>query len=498
MHAISPRATWRPTWQIWCGAGVLLLVLAHKVAPEKLEGHWLFVTPVLIALGVLGVRLLWEQPPVYSLCAAIVLTIFAGGWSQIGLEGLPLNRLFILVVMLQFALRAPGIAGLPKLQVRGIHLVMALAVLYATASAAAAGTLTIEEGFIHLTDVFGAVPFAIFFLAPSVFAGERERSALLATLVGLGVYLGLTGAFEAVGPRALVFPSYINLTDINAEGAVRVSGPFQSPVAMGFGTYACAVASVLALQRWRDRRARLLAMVAGATCLFACFATLERGVWIGAIVATIGTALATRKGRRWLIPGLAAAVVVISLALVLSTELANNTAQRATYNVSVWDRQNQTNAGLRMVSAKPLFGFGWDRYRENSAEYFRQAEDYPLSGNVQGITIGEPHETLPLHNTYLAYAVELGLVGLALWLVSVAAPVLGAIFRRGDPALRPWRLALLALSLFFAVISIVDPHEQPFPMMLLLLWAGLAYGAPLAGGHSEAIGAKRSDRRAWS
>jgi O-antigen ligase len=478
MHAISPRATWRPAWQIWCGTGLLLLALAYEVAPEKLEGHWLFVTPILIALGVLGVRRLWEQPPVYSLCAAVVLTIFAGGWSLIGLGGLPLNRLFILIVMLQFALRAPGIAGLPKLQVRSIHLVMALAVLYAAAAPAAAGTLTVEEGLIHLTDVFGLVPFAIFFLAPSIFAGERERGVLLATLVGLGAYLGVTGVFEALGPRSLVFPSYINVTDVNAEGTVRVSGPFQSPVALGFGTYACAVASVLALQTWRDRRARLLAMLAGATCLFACFATLERGVWIGAVVATVGTALATGKGRRWLIPGLAATLVVISLALVLSTELADNTAQRATYNVSVWDRQNQTNAGLRMVAAEPLFGFGWDRYREHSGEYFRQAEDYPLSGDVQGMTIGESHETLPLHNTYLAYAVELGLVGLALWLVSVAVAVLSAIFRRGDPALRPWRLGLFALALFFAVISFVDPHEQPFPVVLLLLWAGLAYGPP--------------------
>ncbi|MGN6587505.1 MAG: O-antigen ligase family protein [Solirubrobacterales bacterium] len=478
MHAISPRATWRPSWQIWCGTGLLLLLAAYEVKPEKLEGHWLFVTPVLIALGVLGVRRLWEQPPVYSLCAAVALTIFAGGWSQIGLGGLPVNRLFILIVMLQFALRAPGIAGLPKLQVRSIHLVMALAVLYAAASAAASGTLTIEEGFVHLTDVFGLVPFVIFFLAPSVFAGERERGALLATLVGLGVYLGITGVFEAVGPRSLVFPSYINITDVNAEGAVRVSGAFQSPVALGFATYACAVAAVMALQKWRDRRARLLAILSGATCLFACFATLERGVWIGAVVATVGTALATRKGRRWLVPGLAATLVVISLTLALSTQLANNTAQRASYSVSVWDRQNQTEAGLRMVAAKPLFGFGWDRYRQNSTGYFRQAQDYPISGNVQGITIGEPHETLPLHNTYLAYAVELGLVGLALWLFCLVAAVLGAIFRRGDPALRPWRLGLLALALFFAVISFVDPHEQPFPVVLLLLWAGLAYGPP--------------------
>jgi len=478
MQAISPRATWRPTWPAWIGAGVLLLAAAHRAVPGKFEGHWLFVTPVLIALGVLVLRRLWEQPPVYSLCAAIVLSIFSGAWSRIGLGGLPLNRLFVLLVILQFALRAPGIAGLPKLQVRSVHILMAFAAIYATVSAIVAGTLGDQVGLLHLTDVFGVVPFVLFFLAPSIFAGEREREALLATLVGLGLYLGVVGALEALGPRALVIPSYINLTDISATGAIRVSGPFQSPVAMGFGAYACAVASALALQKWTSRRARLLAMLSGAACLFACFATLERGVWIAAVVATAVPALLTRTGRRWLVPGVAAAFLVISLALVVSSQLASNTAQRASYDRSVWDRQNQTAAGLRMVADKPLFGFGWDRYRDNNHEYFRQARDYPLTGDVQGITIGEPHETLPLHDTYLAYAVELGLVGLALWALSLLAAVLSAILRRGDPALRPWRLALLALALFFAVISFVDPHEQPFPMIVLLLWAGIAYGPP--------------------
>lgn len=481
MHVISARATWRPTWPYWIGAGLLLLVLAHKVSPEKFEGHWLLVTPVAIALGVLAMRRLWEQPPVYSLCTAVVLSIFSDGWSRMGMEGLPLNRLFVLLVVLQFVFRAPGIAGLPKLQVRAVHLVMAVAVLYAAVSAAIAGTFGDEMGVLHLTDVFGAVPFVLFFLAPSIFAGERERNALLVSLVGLGVYLGVTGVFEALGPRSLVFPSYIKITDISTSGALQVSGPFQSPVAMGFGAFACAVASVLALQRWRDRRARALAMLAGASCLFVCFATLERGVWIGTVVATVVPALLTRTGRRRLVPGVGGAFVVIALALVVSSQLASNTASRANYNRSVWDRQNQTSAGLRMVAAKPLFGFGWDRYQEDSADYFRLAGNHPLTGDVEGITIGEAHETLPLHNTYLAYAVELGLVGFGLWLLCLAAAVLSAIFRRAGPELRSWRLGLLALALFFAVISFVDPHEQPFPMVVLLIWAGIAYGPPAAG-----------------
>ena len=48
----------------------------------------------------------------------------------------------------------------------------------------------------------------------------------------------------------------------------------------------------------------------------------------------------------------------------------------------------------------------------------------------------------------------------------------------GPSALRSWKLGLLAISIFFLVVSFFDPHEQPFPVALLLLWAGVAYGRP--------------------
>jgi O-antigen ligase len=477
LSVIDTRSTWSPPWYAWAGAAAALLLAVHKVFPEKLEGHWLLLTPIAIVIGIVALRRLWDAPPVYAACAAITLTIFSNGWSKIGLGGLPLNRIFVLVIVLQFVLRAPGIAGLPRLQLRNVHLLMGLTALYALASAAVAGTLTAEEGLVHLTDVFGLVPFLLFFLAPSIFAGARERNALLATLVGLGFYLGVTGIFEAVGPHALVFPSYITKTDLSSAGAVRVSGPFQSPVAEGFGTFACAVAALLAFQSWRAPRARLLAALAGVACLFACFATLERGVWIAAALGTIAAALMTRQGRRWLVPGIAASLAVIAVALAVSSALASNTSQRAGYDLSVWDRQNQTSAGLRMVEAKPLLGFGWDRYEATSGDYFRQATTYPLRGNNTGITIGLPQETLPLHDTYLSYAVELGLVGLLLWLTSLATAVVGAVAAPGTAALRSWKLGLIALGVFFLVIGFFDPHEQPFPVALLMLWAGLAHGA---------------------
>src|ERR1700679_3641419 len=277
-----------------------------------------------------------------------------------GFSGIRVNRLLVAVALAQVFLIAPGVAQVPRVRVRGVHLLMALTVLYALASAAAAGTLGPEQSFLPLFDVFGIAPFLLFLVAPAVFSRRQDRDLLLATLVGLGAYLGLTAIFESLGPHGLVFPSYIHQVDLASGGEIKAGGPFQSPTAAGFANFACAVAAMIAIRQWRNRRARIFAMFVAVVCLFGCFVTLERGVWIAAVAATVAAALTTRTGRRWLMPGLALAAIAIAGTLAVSSQLSQQTSARANYEQSVWDRQNQTSTGLRMVAAKPLFGFGFD------------------------------------------------------------------------------------------------------------------------------------------
>jgi O-antigen ligase len=496
---MATRVVWRPPWYAWALLGIAMLVLLHKYQPSRFEGHWLALGPLLVIGGVLVLRRLWELPPAVAMCAAIALTAFSGGWSQMGLGGVPLNRLLVAVVLLQILLRAPGIARMPQIQLHNVHLLMGLTLLYALGSAAASGTLIAKDGLLQLFDVFGVVPFLLFLVAPAVFAGRRERDLLLATLVGVGAYLGLTAIFQTLGPHGLVFPSYVRNVEAETLGAVKASGPFQSPTAMGFACFACAVAALIALNQWRRLGHRYLALFVLAVSLFGCFLTLERGVWIAAIVATVTAALATRAGRRWLAPGIAIAVIALTGAFALSPTLSKNASQRATYQQSLWDRQNQTATGLRMVAAKPLFGFGLDRYTTDSVDYFRQPADYPMTGYSHGITIGVPDPILPIHDTYLSYAVELGLLGALLWLASIVWAIGGAILARGPAPLRPWKLGLLAIVTFFLVLCVVDPHTAPFPMVLMFVWAGAAAGAkPLLDAPVDHWGAGASPRWAGS
>ncbi len=129
----------------------------------------------------------------------------------------------------------------------------------------------------------------------------------------------------------------------------------------------------------------------------------------------------------------------------------------------MWDRYNTNSAAVRMVEARPLFGFGWQTFPTTGPDYMRQADTYPLSG-----------AGLEVHNVFLSHAAELGLVGATLWAVALFGAVGGAIVRRGPPELQPWRVGLLAIFVAFLVAANFGPLSYPFPNLLLWTWAGVA------------------------
>jgi putative inorganic carbon (hco3(-)) transporter len=466
---MTARVTWRPPWYAWVLVGLVGLGAIHYKEPSLLHGYRVVLAVLLVVAAVLVLRRLWELPPAVIVCAAVALSIFSGGWNRMGLGGLALDRLAVLLVVLAFLLRAPGLANTPRLQVRNVHLLLALLLMYVLGSAMVSGTLTSELGGLSLFDQVGVVPFLMFLIAPAVFAGKRERNMLLATLVGVGAYLGFTAIFESLGPHALIFPHYILTADAEAPEA-RAGGPFQSSVAEGFATFACATAAVIAFSQWRGTRARCLAAVVAVACAIGCFLTLERGVWIAAVVATVVTALTMRVGRRWLLPGAAACALLIGCALLVSPALSNKVSTRVNDNTSLWSRETQTTAGLKMIQARPLFGFGWRQFTSAQIEYFRQANDYPMLG------YSTSEELQPLHDTYLSYAVELGLVGASLWFVALLWGAGGAVFSKGPPDLHPWKRGLLAVTVFYLVVSLFNPYMASFPMLLFWMWAGVAMG----------------------
>jgi putative inorganic carbon (hco3(-)) transporter len=453
----------------WSATAAMLGVVAYLLihlpvdVAERATPRYIPVLAVITLISVAVV--IWWIDPAYTLCAAILLTPFAGNWPQLGVPGpLSPDRLLLAGGILAVLLRAPPVRHRPKLQISAIHWVLAAAALYALGSALVVGTLSNREALFKIIDAFGVMPFLIFLVAPLAFATSRQREVLLITFVVLGGYLSLTTIFETAKLDALVWPKYI-LDPNYGLHAGRGRGPFVDAVANGLALYTCAVVCAIAVAAWRSPLSRATAAVMGLLCIVGAFLSLERSVWIGVVVGTVVAMLATRGLRRFLVPVAVGVALAVSASLVLIPGLSGRVHERATNSSTVWDRKNLARAATNMIEAKPLFGFGWSRFAADSADYFQQAFTYPLTATDAG-----------LHNTPLTYAVDIGLVGATLWFVGVIFGIGTALTTRGPPELWPWRVGLLAIALASLVVSNSVPPTA-WLNRSIWLFAGVVYSA---------------------
>lgn len=413
-----------------------------------------------IAIAGLCVVALFASPA-WPLTAGLVLAPLNTHWAYVG-SSVPLDRVALAVGCV--SLLAREIAHLDgRLRTRPIDWLLIVAGLYALVSIWWVGELGQSDSRFGLLDRFGLVPFFVFFIAPFAFRTDRERRVLLGGLVGLGLYLSITGIFEVTGARALVVPNYINDRNkgIHYE---RARGPFLDGSPNGMVMYCCAVASAVAFATWRSPRWRRVAFVAACLCALGTLLCLTRAVWLAAIIATPLTLLAARELRRYLLPLVAAGFVLVVGAFALVPGLYHRATERKNEQRPIYDRKNSNAAALRMIQDRPLLGFGWGRFEDESKPFYRDSGNYPLTTVRQ------------LHNIFLSNAVELGLIGASLWLVALLAGIGGAVMRRGPPELRPWKIGLIAVAIAMVAVGAAAPLGNPLPWLLTWTWAGVAWG----------------------
>jgi putative inorganic carbon (hco3(-)) transporter len=437
-----------------------------------------FNVVLLVGLGLVclaGVYVASRTDVTVLLVAALMLEMFSGNWGLMGIP-IPLDRVAMAVALGALVLKGARNVGARRLVLRPLHLALLSALAWCAISGIIAGTITTSLGFYAFLDRFGLFPFLLFCLAPIFFGTKRQRNILLAALVGMGIYLGLTGCLEGIHLYKLLLPRYIANPNVGIHWG-RARGPFLEATGDGFCIFVGMVAAAIGLRTWQSTRARFLCFLAIGADLGAVFFSLTRSVWGGAALGIVGTMLLTKKTRLLLIPLLVAGSIVVGGTLVASPTIRAEAFGRAESQAPVWDRQNTDLAALRIIKEKPIFGVGWENFMNVSPNYMLQQPDYPITGL-----------DIEVHNVFLSHAAELGIPGLLLWLAGFFGalrwaflPALKtALSKRDNPGKDPpdsetklWLAGGVAIVLCYFVIANSAPFSEPLPNALLWIWLGI-------------------------
>ncbi|MBJ7521556.1 MAG: O-antigen ligase family protein [Solirubrobacteraceae bacterium] len=458
-----------PSWPLVAGAAVLLIVAAVAVtrwytvpAPQ-----FLLLTTLVGLAGLAAVAT--GTHPAILLSAGIVLSPLAGNWAYLGLpQFVAPDRMLIAVAVLAAVLRVPAVRDRPPLRIGPAHVVLGAYAAYVVLSALVWGTLFADP--LRVIDRMGLSAFAVFLVAPLIFFTERDRRVFGWMLVALGGYLAVTAVMESTAARGFVVPAFIADPALGIHFG-RARGPFLDAATNAFAMFSCATAALIMRGRTDDGRLRALCLLVIAGCALGVLLSLQRSAWVGASLATLLTFISFRELRPWLLPALVVGVLGVCAAFTFVPGLSTAADTRANAQGSVWDRQNLNAAAVNMFLDRPLIGHGWDTFERVGNDFFWQGADYPLTAQAK----------TGVHNVVLARLSELGLIGTTLWIVGIGLALLSGLVGPRSPALRPWRIGLFALSVYFVVLLLVTPMAGTFTLLLLLTWAGLAAGPAALG-----------------
>ncbi len=380
----------------------------------------------------------------------------------------PTLLLFVAVAGLGVAL-ARGTLVVPRLG--ALELVMGLYLLVNAASWLAPHALPVLNlyGAPPSTTslvAFGiAFPFAAYVIGRLGGGDRRVTPVVWWWIVAATGFSALTAIVQFHGPPALVWPRFI----IEASGwPGRAVGVFNQPVTNGVLLMAGLVICLwLGGQASNPRWQRWIAHVVAAGAVYGIYLTHTRVIWLVTGLALVAAPFVSRVYRRGALTilALAGAAVVVNWTAFTGT---NRAAGGVGSTVPVDDRLNMIATAIPAIRSQPLFGWGLGRFATVNTLYHEQWSPTVDWRNGYGRAA---------HETELGIGVELGLVGLGLWLavlVLLLRQVLVAHRRAADPGASG--IALLTVPALIIVGTTVDIRLLDFASILVFLLAGLAVG----------------------
>ncbi len=269
--------------------------------------------------------------------------------------------------------------------------------------------------------VFYLMPAAMYWMAKNSHFDEQQVAFLLSFFALFAVYLGLVGIAERFELSYFVFPQYI-ISQKYPEFLGRARGPFLNPCANGLFLTAGVAAAILSWSKLM-LLGRVLMTGAATISVIGIVCTMTRSVWIGAAMAI--AVLVTATIPRQLRFGFVISILIVG-SVGMTVSWASLQSFKRDKNVTVEDMQKSAElrpmlaiVAIEMFRDRPLLGFGFGQYLEESLPYF--------SARVSNRPI-ELAKHYVQHNVILSLLTECGLIGASLyilligtWLVSACA-----------------------------------------------------------------------------
>lgn len=457
---------------LFSGLGWAFLIVATRGLVERAELNrfllaWAIVTPVLFlspngafflfAAAVLLLALRAAGTDALVLAAFMLATVPPGGVSVGDLPGIKYLLRFTMLIIISMVVLLPYLFRLPPKapgavrsypSARGSEaFLFAYFVLVAVLSFREA---TFTTGLRSSTEwsFLAVIPYLAFS------RGVRDQRHLRRVVGALAISLVLVGVVgignAVVSWQFYDLPVFVMFEDtVRApkyrSGILRVGGTMGgAPISFGLiMVIGACVASTFLTQTGPERQVKrpyVLGMI--AICIVAALASGSRGPWIGGVVAIVAYQLTRPNPGPALVKSAAIGAVLFAAALVTETgrSMAAMLPFVGTDQTGTIDyRADLFDAGMAVIQRQPFLG---------SPSYLEEPE---MQAMVQGEGI------IDMVNTYLAWSLEFGLIGLALYAVGVSTLLIGTfrITRRldvqRDAALRAVGAALFAALTAYSV-----------------------------------------------
>lgn len=407
--------------------GLLLIIGALEVVRRPFNGLliWFAVAPL---IGIRGVS------PAFNL-------------AYDGIYRLLTVSLTVLVILTVLAERRSLKIGLPEV-------LLALYALYALGSVVKVGSNLRGDTLTAFDRVL--LPLAMYFLAKHLVDRPERLKSILYVLLFVAL---LQCSFAIAGS----IPSVSHhLPRIWFARSDRFTGSLGNPVAFGT-TLLVTLVLLNHFQRYTsDARTRTLIKLVSAIGAFTIALTFSRSVWIGAALVLLLSVILHRSTMKSLLP-----LAVLTVALLFSGILSQYAAyarERFNDSETIYGRIGRIQASFHMFEVHPIFGWGYRQMDVHFVEYLRQIPYFVDIGYIGGVS----------HFTLFTILVELGVVGLALYVVPIFLIIRRSIrASRHMPREGFWSRELvtviwITVAVFLWTSSTMD--MKYFPFALSLFW----------------------------